>query len=119
MGSLEEPHIDGEHGQRIIAAKFGHASGAKGDNVGVAGCSLGSKLGDCIKQDGRAFSAALWIFECHLVPDWSTADGGDDHVDNVAILSANTFSDRGDIVSVALYDLEIGRGPCREDGFEL
>jgi hypothetical protein len=76
-------------------------------------------LGDGFKKDGSTLAAAFWVCEIHFPPDWSTADGADDHVDEVAILSTDTFRDRGDIVSVAFDDLQIGRGARWENGLEL
>lgn len=119
MGSMEQPHIDWKHGQWIIAAKSRQASGAESHNMGASGRSLAAKLGDGFKKDGSALSAAFRVLKIHLPPDGSTADGADDHVDEVAILSTDTFRDRGDIVSVAFDDLQIGCGARWENSLEL
>lgn len=110
MGSMEQPHIDWEHGQWIIAAKSRQTSGAESHNIGFSSRSLAAKLSDGFKKDGSALAAAFRVFEIHFPADWPTTDGADDHVDEVTILSSDTFRDRGDIVSVAFDDLQIGYG---------
>ena len=87
--------------------------------MGVSRRALTAKLSDGFEKDGSALSTAFWVLKIHLPPDWSTADGADDHVDEVAILSTDTFRDWGDVMSVTFDDLEIGCGACWENGLEL
>ena len=119
MRDLEHDSVYRDHSKREVAAKARKARGAAGDDMRTAGGTVAPELSEGFEKGSCAFPTNLWVVKGHLGHDESATDGENDDVNKFPVLALETLGHGGNIMRVALNNLEIRGSIGREDGREL
>ena len=119
MWDLQQKVVQRDHGEGNVATEPRHAYRAAHNNMRLSGRAAASQLGEGLQDDGHAFSTDFRVVYRHFGEDESTADRGDDFVDELPFLGQQALRDSSDIVRITLYNLKIWGCLGREDGRKL
>ena len=116
---LQQKVVQWDHGEGNVATESRHACRAAHNNMRPSGCAAASQLGEALQDDGHAFPTDFRVVYRHFGEDESTADSGDDFVDELPFHGQQALGDSSDIVRITLDNLKIWCCLGREDGRKL